>query len=272
MRFYKIFFSPFLGGACKFYPSCSNYAQEAIELHGARRGGWLALKRLGRCRPFTKGGFDPVPDAEDLDAAWLRSERVPLDAAVREARSARSEGNVRPGPRNYLRSRFAADSFRLGTFLQAAGSSAADRIQSQTSAPVSQQGGAAGLPRSREQPGRARIVRRQRAKSGLGPQQRRIRSVVEASEEKTVVVQSPLYRVELSNRGGVVKTWQLNKYMDDQKPPQPLDLVNDSVAQELGWPFSLVLADPQLEAKANSGLYEIETHAIPSCSCPQVRS
>ena len=73
VQFYKIFFSPFLGGACKFYPSCSNYAQEAIELHGARRGAWLALKRLGRCRPFTKGGFDPVPDAEDLDADWLRS-------------------------------------------------------------------------------------------------------------------------------------------------------------------------------------------------------
>ena len=74
VRFYKIFFSPFLGGACKFYPSCSNYAQEAIELHGARRGAWLALKRLGRCRPFTKGGFDPVADAEDLDAPWLRSD------------------------------------------------------------------------------------------------------------------------------------------------------------------------------------------------------
>ena len=74
VQFYKIFFSPFLGGACKFYPSCSNYAQEAIELHGARRGAWLALKRLGRCRPFTKCGFDPVPDAEDLDAEWLRSD------------------------------------------------------------------------------------------------------------------------------------------------------------------------------------------------------
>ncbi len=73
--------------------------------------------------------------------------------------------------------------------------------------------------------------------------------MVEASEEKTVVVESALYRVELSNRGGVVKTWQLNKYMDDQKPPQPLDLVNDSVAQELGWPFSLVLSDPQQEAR-----------------------
>ncbi len=81
VRFYKIFFSPFLGGACKFYPSCSNYAQQAIELHGARRGAWLALKRLGRCRPFTKGGFDPVPDAEDSDAEWLRSD-APFDGAM----------------------------------------------------------------------------------------------------------------------------------------------------------------------------------------------
>jgi putative membrane protein insertion efficiency factor len=81
VQFYKIFFSPFLGGACKFYPSCSNYAQEAIELHGARRGAWLALKRLGRCRPFTKGGFDPVPDAEYLDAVWLRSS-APFDEAA----------------------------------------------------------------------------------------------------------------------------------------------------------------------------------------------
>ena len=56
-------------------------------------------------------------------------------------------------------------------------------------------------------------------------------SVVEDSEEKNVVVESALYRVELSNRGGVVKTWQLNKYFDDQNPPHPLDLVNDSVAR-----------------------------------------
>jgi hypothetical protein len=62
VRCYQIFLGPFLGGACKFYPSCSNYAYQAIERHGARRGIVLAMKRLGRCRPFTKGGFDPVPD------------------------------------------------------------------------------------------------------------------------------------------------------------------------------------------------------------------
>ncbi|MFZ1972303.1 MAG: membrane protein insertion efficiency factor YidD [Candidatus Acidiferrales bacterium] len=83
VRFYQIFFSPFLGGACKFYPSCSRYAQEAIAVHGAQRGAWLAMKRLGRCRPFTKGGFDPVPEpeidgamrgwSEYRDAGWLRT-------------------------------------------------------------------------------------------------------------------------------------------------------------------------------------------------------
>ncbi|MGH9733536.1 MAG: membrane protein insertion efficiency factor YidD [Candidatus Acidiferrales bacterium] len=62
LRFYIICLSPVFGGACKFYPSCSNYAVEAVTKHGARQGFVLAAKRLLRCRPFTKGGFDPVPD------------------------------------------------------------------------------------------------------------------------------------------------------------------------------------------------------------------
>ena len=66
IRVYQIFLSPFLGGMCKYHPTCSRYAQEAVQKHGARAGAWLALKRLVRCRPFMKGGFDPVPDAEDL--------------------------------------------------------------------------------------------------------------------------------------------------------------------------------------------------------------
>jgi uncharacterized protein len=63
VQLYRVFLSPFFGGACKFYPSCSKYAQEAIARHGAKHGSALALKRLWRCRPFTKGGFDPVPDS-----------------------------------------------------------------------------------------------------------------------------------------------------------------------------------------------------------------
>jgi len=66
VNFYIAVLSPFFGGACKFYPSCSQYAREAIARHGARTGGWLALKRVGRCRPFTPGGYDPVPDEEEI--------------------------------------------------------------------------------------------------------------------------------------------------------------------------------------------------------------
>lgn len=62
VRMYILVLSPILGGACKFYPTCSNYGYEAISRYGALRGGWLTLKRLGRCRPFTQGGFDPVPE------------------------------------------------------------------------------------------------------------------------------------------------------------------------------------------------------------------
>jgi putative membrane protein insertion efficiency factor len=62
VRLYVVFLSPILGGACKFYPSCSHYAYQAVALHGARQGSLLAMKRLLRCRPFTTGGFDPVPE------------------------------------------------------------------------------------------------------------------------------------------------------------------------------------------------------------------
>jgi putative membrane protein insertion efficiency factor len=60
---YKSILSPILPSACKFYPTCSMYAKEAVERHGVMKGSWLAAKRLIRCRPFARGGFDPVPDA-----------------------------------------------------------------------------------------------------------------------------------------------------------------------------------------------------------------
>ena len=58
---YRWTLSPFLGSRCRFYPSCSQYAAEAIVVHGAARGAWLALKRILRCHPFNSGGVDPVP-------------------------------------------------------------------------------------------------------------------------------------------------------------------------------------------------------------------
>jgi putative membrane protein insertion efficiency factor len=61
IRGYQLFISPLLGQRCRFYPSCSNYALEAIEVHGALKGAWLALKRIARCHPWHPGGVDPVP-------------------------------------------------------------------------------------------------------------------------------------------------------------------------------------------------------------------
>ena len=58
---YQRWVSPFLGDRCRFFPSCSTYAKTAIELHGARRGSWLAIRRLLKCQPFHPGGFDYVP-------------------------------------------------------------------------------------------------------------------------------------------------------------------------------------------------------------------
>ena len=81
--------------------------------------------------------------------------------------------------------------------------------------------------------------------------------VMRAATEKVIVVESPLYRVELSNRGGVVLSWKLKKYLDDDKPPKPLDLVNHDSSTQLGWPFSLMLQDSQLESQANSELYQV---------------
>jgi uncharacterized protein len=61
VRCYQIALSPLLPAACRYYPSCSAYAIEALERHGAWHGGWLALRRIGRCHPFHAGGYDPVP-------------------------------------------------------------------------------------------------------------------------------------------------------------------------------------------------------------------
>ncbi|MDK1018565.1 MAG: membrane protein insertion efficiency factor YidD [Actinomycetota bacterium] len=61
VRGYQKAVSPFLGQNCRYYPSCSQYTYEAVEMHGVLRGSWLGTKRIGRCHPFHEGGVDPVP-------------------------------------------------------------------------------------------------------------------------------------------------------------------------------------------------------------------
>ena len=75
LRFYRYCVSPLLGSNCRFYPSCSTYAYEAIELHGAARGTFLTARRLCRCHPWHEGGYDPVPRTKDFNERPLTASR-----------------------------------------------------------------------------------------------------------------------------------------------------------------------------------------------------
>ena len=72
IRVYKLTLSPLLIGSCRFAPSCSSYAAEAVDTHGAIRGGWLAIRRMVQCRPFGRSGYDPVPKHSTFEAPHTR--------------------------------------------------------------------------------------------------------------------------------------------------------------------------------------------------------
>jgi putative membrane protein insertion efficiency factor len=61
IRVYQVALSPYFGSQCRFTPTCSEYAREAVARHGALKGAWLAIRRIGRCHPYPPGGHDPVP-------------------------------------------------------------------------------------------------------------------------------------------------------------------------------------------------------------------
>ena len=90
IRLYKRWLSPMLPNACRFQPTCSSYAIEALQVHGALRGSVMALKRIGRCHPLHPGGYDPVPKRREAEAEGnaLRAREA---AAPREAEA---EGNA----------------------------------------------------------------------------------------------------------------------------------------------------------------------------------
>ena len=75
IRFYQRFISPLFPPTCRYEPSCSSYAVEALQTHGALRGSWLAVCRIGRCHPWHDGGYDPVPAPRETAAPRVR-ERV----------------------------------------------------------------------------------------------------------------------------------------------------------------------------------------------------
>jgi len=69
IRCYQLFLAHFSAGSCRYLPSCSDYAMEAVAVHGALRGGWLGLRRILRCHPWGGDGYDPVPRQPDRDCA-----------------------------------------------------------------------------------------------------------------------------------------------------------------------------------------------------------
>jgi putative membrane protein insertion efficiency factor len=80
VRLYQVAISPWTPPACRFMPTCSAYAIGAIERHGALRGSWMALRRIGRCHPFGGQGYDPVPGQHDAAASTERA--IEPDRAV----------------------------------------------------------------------------------------------------------------------------------------------------------------------------------------------
>ena len=84
LKAYRLVISPLYGNVCRYYPSCSAYALRAVQVHGAVRGSWLAARRVGRCHPWTAGGYDPVPGPPEFaaEAAELAARSRRMDATV----------------------------------------------------------------------------------------------------------------------------------------------------------------------------------------------
>ena len=79
LRAYRFAISPLYGQVCRYHPSCSAYALEAVTVHGSIKGAWLAVRRIGRCHPWARGGYDPVPARKGSKAPTTQTSRQQPD-------------------------------------------------------------------------------------------------------------------------------------------------------------------------------------------------
>ena len=97
LRVYRAVVSPLYGPVCRYHPSCSAYALDAVTRHGAVRGGWLAVRRVARCNPWSWGGYDPVPGADpEHDAERAGSGRAPHTPPAARPVPVRDDGTDAP--------------------------------------------------------------------------------------------------------------------------------------------------------------------------------
>ncbi|WP_242908648.1 membrane protein insertion efficiency factor YidD [Actinomadura terrae] len=97
VRAYRRFLSPLLGQQCRFQPTCSAYGLEALQTHGAPRGTWLIIRRIGRCHPFHSGGYDPVPPKKATGARFSGESGGSVSQSLSAAASSNS-GREESGP------------------------------------------------------------------------------------------------------------------------------------------------------------------------------
>lgn len=93
LRFYRFFISPLYGQVCRYHPTCSAYALEAVTVHGSIKGSWLATRRLASCHPWSEGGYDPVPGTGKQPEVRDAQGDEPLDSEIphRETSAAPSD-------------------------------------------------------------------------------------------------------------------------------------------------------------------------------------